>query len=132
MEGCCSWPPGRELEEVEERFVLRGAGPGDGQEPLASRDASLAPGPLRDISLYNYTLNSLFGPKFEISDYGPNGRQADKESYPELYRDKESVSTLIELFRDDNTFQKYALEKPSDEVGDPGTWRKPEVNRGAG
>ena len=48
--------------------------------------------------------------------------------------DKESVPMLIELFRDNTTFQKAVLEKPPDKVGNPETWRKlmGEVNWGAG
>jgi predicted transposase YbfD/YdcC len=37
---------------------------------------------------------------------------------------KESLPTLIELFRDNIAFQEAVLERPPDKVGDPARWRK--------
>ena len=47
---------------------------------------------------------------------------------------KESLPSLIALFRDNTTFQMAVFERPPGQVGDPAKWRKAmgEVNWGAG
>ena len=46
---------------------------------------------------------------------------------------KESLPTLLDLFRDNTTFQRAVLERPPGKVGNPAMWRKAmgEVNWGA-